>query len=264
MTDTVQTPAANGYPLRRILILIATFAAPFVGYAQMALDWGLSPAEFAADSDDTLRVAGYAFSIWAVIYGWLIVYGVYQALPRTEESRVSRALGWPSFAALVGISLWIVASAADAELMTILLIFGSGLVLIAPLWIGGGFQTESLKRRALIVWPLAMLAGWLTIASFVNLLTVLTGNGQLAGLQPMAWAIGAVAIVTTAALAMTWRTRAWTYPLPIAWGLVGVFVAERAEGDTALAFSALAAAFIVAIGATLILARKRNVSPAAS
>lgn len=264
MTDTVQTSATSGYPLRRILILIAAFAAPIVGYAQMALGWGLSPSEFSADSDETLRVAGYAFSIWAVIYGWLIVYGVYQALPSTQESRVSRALGWPSFAALIGITLWIVASAADVELMTILLIFGSGLALIVPLWAGRGFQDESLKRRALIVWPLAMLAGWLTIASFVNLLTVLTGNDQLMGLPPVAWAIGAVAIVTAAALAVTARTRAWSYPLPIAWGLIGVFVAERSEGDTVLAFSALAAAFLVAIGAALLLARKRTVSPAAS
>ena len=264
MTNQAETAPASGYPLRRILILIAAFAAPFVGYAQMALDWGLSPSEFSADGDGTLRVAGYAFSIWAVIYGWLIVYGVYQALPRTPETRVLRGLGWPSFLALVGISLWIVASAADAELMTIVLICGSGLVLIAPLWAGRGFQDESLKRRALIVWPVAMLAGWLTIASLVNLLTVLTGNDQLGGLSPMVWAIGAVVVATAAALAMTWRTRAWTYPAPIAWGLIGVFVAERSEGDTTLAFAGLAAAFLVAIGATLILARGRSVSRAAS
>jgi len=264
MTSAPASAGPTGYPLRRILILLAAFAAPTVGYAQMALGWGLSPSEFSADGDETLRVAGYAFSIWAVIYAWLIAYGIYQALPSTEESRVSRALGWPSFAALMGITLWIVASAADAELMTIALIFGSGLVLIAPLWARAGFQTESLKRRALIVWPLAMLAGWLTIASFVNLLTVLTGNDQLGGLPPLAWAVGAVLIVTGAALAMSWRTRAWTYPLPIAWGLVGVFFAERSEGDDLLAFSALAAAFVIAVGATLILARKRAVSPAAS
>ena len=92
MTNQAETAPASGYPLRRILILIAAFAAPFVGYAQMALDWGLSPSEFSADGDGTLRVAGYAFSIWAVIYGWLIVYGVYQALPRTPETRVLRGL----------------------------------------------------------------------------------------------------------------------------------------------------------------------------
>ena len=66
-------------------------------------------------------------------------------------------------------------------------------------------------------------------------------------------------VAVVAALLVTARTRVWTYPVPIAWGLVGVFFAERSEGDDVLAFSALAAAFLIAIGAAVMLARRAPV-----
>ena len=88
---------------RRLMVLAATVFAIVIGQAQVLLGWGQSPAEFSADSDATLRVAGYAFAIWGVIYLWLLVYAVRQALPQTGESRLINRLGWPSLAALLGI-----------------------------------------------------------------------------------------------------------------------------------------------------------------
>ena len=58
---------------RRLMVLAATVFAIVIGQAQVLLGWGQSPAEFSADSDATLRVAGYAFAIWGVIYLWLLV-----------------------------------------------------------------------------------------------------------------------------------------------------------------------------------------------
>ena len=52
----------------QLMILVAAVAAPLVAYVQMLFGWGLMPAEFAADGDETLRVAGYTFSVWGLIY----------------------------------------------------------------------------------------------------------------------------------------------------------------------------------------------------
>lgn len=250
------------YPLRRVLVLVAAFAAVVVSYGQMASGLGQSPAEFAADSDETLRVAGYAFSIWGVIYAGLLVYAVYQALPQTLESPLLRRLGWPSFLALSGIALWIVAAAADAETATVILIFGSAAALLVPLL--GGYRitlSASRRQRWLIAWPLALLAGWLTIASVVNLITVLSGNGALpGGLSPLGWALVGVAFVTAMAVGVVWRTGLWIYALPIAWGLIGVFAAEYGEGDRLLAFSGLAAAFAVALVSLALTLRRGSIA----
>ena len=116
MTSIVRpTPAQT---TRRWIVLACAIFSVVVAYGQMALGWGQTPEEFSADSDDTLRVAGYAFSIWGLIYLGLLVYAVRQVLPQTGESLLIHRLGWPSAAALLGIGGWIFASAFDWEWAT--------------------------------------------------------------------------------------------------------------------------------------------------
>ena len=104
----------------------------------------------------------------------------------------------------------------------------------------------------MVVWPLALLAGWLGIAAPVNLLTVLTGNGDLpAVLSPTVWALIAVLLVTLKALAVTWVLRTPAFALPIAWGLLGVFVAEM-DRNPVLATGAVLAAGVTLVGAVIL------------
>ncbi len=246
---------------RRLIVLAAVIFAVVIGQTQVLLEWGQSPAEFSADSDSTLRVAGYAFAIWGVIYLWLVVYAVRQALPVTGESPLINRLGWPSVGALLGIGWWVVAAAFDQELATIVLIFGSLGVILIPL-LANAAAIRALPRgdrdRWMTVWPLAMLAGWLTIASPVNLITVATGNGWLPeALSPTAWAILAIAVVVVVALGVTRSLRTLAYGLPIAWGLLGAFVAEQTRNPT-LAYAALSASVIVLLGVIVLTFRPRS------
>lgn len=252
------TPAQK---TRRLVVLAATVFSIIAAYGQMGLGLGQTAAEFSADSDATLKVAGWAFSIWGIIYLGLLAYAVRQALPQTGESPLIHRLGWPSAAALLGIGWWIVAAAIDWEIGTILLIFGSAIVLIVPLLLNAA-TVRALPRwdrdRWLVAWPLSLLAGWLTIAAPVNLLTVLTGNGDLpAALSPTLWAILAVVVVSVLALVITAQLRIPAYALPIAWGLIGAFAAEQSRNPT-LAFAALAAAIAVIVGTVVLVLRLRS------
>lgn len=242
--------------LRRIVVLIAAAAAVAVGQANGSGAWGQSPAEFAADSDDNLRVAGWAFAIWGPLYGGLLAFAVWQALKRSDGP-LTDLLGWPAALALSGIGLWIVAAAYDAEALTAVIIITSALALILPLWFGADrVRAAAGSARRLCVWPLAALAGWLTVASPVNVVTVLSGNGDLPG-PPMAWTLAAVAGVTTLALAVSRRIGSFAYALPVAWGLVGVIAAEWIRNPTLAWASVFGAAGCLAGG--LILARSRTV-----
>lgn len=78
---------------RRLVVLLAALFAIAVPAIQAAAGLGLTQAEFAAEGNTTLRVAGYAFSIWSVIYLGLIAYAVRQALPQTGESLLINRLG---------------------------------------------------------------------------------------------------------------------------------------------------------------------------
>lgn len=247
---------------RRWVVLACAVFAVVAAYGQMAVGWGQTPQEFSADSDATLRVAGYAFSIWGLIYLGLLVYAVRQVLPQTGESLLIHRLGWPSAAALLGIGWWIFASAFDWEWATVVLIFGSLFVLLVPLMMNAG-AIRTLGRtdrdRWTVAWPLAALAGWLTVASPVNLLTILTGNGGLPeSPSPTIWAMLAVIAVAVVALAVTASLRMLAFALPVAWGLLGVFVAEQERGNAPLAYVALAAAVAVLVGAIVLTFRLRR------
>lgn len=242
---------------RRLAVFACMMFAVIIGQAQQLANLGQTPAEFAADSDATLKVAGWAFAIWGPIYLGLVVYAVRQLLPKTRESEMIRAFGWPSVLALLGIGWWILAAAWDLEVATIVLIFGSLSVLLIPLLT----KAEAIRAlpkgdrdRWMTVWPLAALAGWLTVAAPVNLLTVATGNGDLpAALPPTGWALVAVVAAAGMGLLVTWRTRVLAYPIPIAWGLIGVFAAEQEKANATLAFGALAAGLVV-LGGSLVIA----------
>lgn len=251
------TPAQT---TRRLIVLAAAVFAVVVGQAQVLMGWGQSPAEFSADSDETLRVAGYAFSIWGLIYLGLLAYAVRQVLPQTGESELIHRFGWPSVAALLGIGWWVIAAAFDWEAATVVLIFASLAVLLVPL-LASAHAIRALDRkdrdRWLVVWPLALLAGWLTVAAPLNLLTVATGDGALpAALSPTAWAMLAIAAAAFVAVGVTFRLRTLAYALPIAWGLLGAFVAEQ-ERNGVLAYFALAMAVAVLVAAIILTFRLR-------
>lgn len=237
---------------RPILVLITAVFAVAVAQIQMGLNIGQSAKDFAADSDATLRVVGWAFAIWGVIYLGLLVYAVRLILPRHRPSAVTTAFSWPSILAFLGIGAWIVAAALDAETMTIVLIFGSlGVLLFSLLANADRVRALSLNDpdRWFAVWPLALLAGWLGIAAPVNLITVATGNGDLPTmLSPNFWAIGALGLVAAGAVFVTSRLRTLAFALPVIWGLTGVFAAEQARNPT-LAWTAAILAGLLALAA---------------
>lgn len=234
------TPASH-----RLLIPLAVAFAILVPALQAILNLGLSPAQFASDGNRTLRAAGYAFSIWSLIYAGLIAYAIWQALPRNRDNPLLAAIAPAALTAIVGCGLWICASALDLKWTSVAIIVGSAAVLTLGLLravrLGG---TASLAERIFVWAPLSLLAGWLTIASAINILTVLTAEGLLATASKAA-AFTGIGVVLIVALAVLRTKRLAVYGVPIAWGLVAVWVAEKAtKGDVAAL--ALGAAVLVA------------------
>ncbi|MFC5388612.1 hypothetical protein U0030_11640 [Brevundimonas bullata] len=246
------TPAQR---TRRLVVLAAAVFAVVVPVVQNLGGFGLSQAEFAADGNQTLQVAGYAFSIWGLIYLGLLAYAGRQVLPQTGESVLINRMGWPSAVALFGIGLWIIVAALNLKAASVIVIFASLLALVVPLLANARTirATGIMDRdRWFLIWPLAALAGWLTIAAPLNLITTATAFDALpAFLSPTGWAIAAVAVVVLVGAAVTASLRTLAFPLPIAWGLVGAFVAEQ-ERNPVLGFTALGAAFLLVVAAVIL------------
>ena len=194
-------------PLRKFLVIASVVFAIAVPALQMGLQLGLSAGEFAGDGNSTLRAAGYAFSIWSVIYAGLIAYAVWQALPRNAGDPLLAQIAWPSVVAISGCGLWIIASSADWKWASVAIIAVSAATLTLALIRLVPVRAE-LKARVFVWWPLSLLAGWLTIASAINILTVLTATGLIGGTSAViAGYVGVGAVVVVALLVLEKRPK---------------------------------------------------------
>lgn len=237
---------------QRLCVLAAAIVAIGFSFLQATGALGLTPAEFANNGASTVRAASYAFAIWGLIYAGLLTYSVYQLVPGWADEAVLRRFGWPSVISMLAIGVWLAAAGQDWRWATVALIVLAAIVLIVPLTADA--PAPNTRDRLLAVTPLALLAGWLTIASVINAVTILTAEGYIPDAQAMWWAIGAVIAAALVALYVTVRSRQIAYPIPIIWGLVAVFVAERGH-RAEVAWIALAAAIllgIIAIWRTLV------------
>ena len=122
---------------------------------------GFSPAQFPVKQDFwPVQPAGWAFSIWGVIYTWLIfgaVWGLINA-PHNPNWRPMRQLLLVSLG--VG-AFWVMAANASPVLATFMIVAMAVLAITAMMRAG-------LENPAWQVRPVALYAGWLTAATGVG------------------------------------------------------------------------------------------------
>ena len=242
--------------IQPLLILLCVLAAIAIPASQALTGWGIDQRQFSAQGDGTLRVAPYAFSIWGLLYAGLLAYAL-RRLILAHDGAVEAAMDIPLALASLGCSLWIVAAGFNLMWATVAVILVS---LISALT--GLLRLRKLRprlnwpERATLVWPLSALTGWLTAAAMVDVLTVLTAKG-LIGSPSTPAALAGIAVAGVVALSVLWATRLASYAVPVAWGLAGAFVAERAEQPD-VAWAALACAMLLLAAAVVVGLRARR------
>lgn len=239
--------------VQRLSVLAAAIVAIGFSFLQATGALGLSPADFANNGASTVRAASYAFAIWGLIYAGLLIYGIYQLIPGWADDETLRRFGWPSAISMLAIGAWLAAAGADWRWVTVALIILAAIALIIPLTANAG-PTKA-RDTLLVVTPLALLAGWLTIASALNTVTVLTSEGFVPEAQATWWAIGSVAAAVVVALYVTIKSGQLGYPIPILWGLIAVFVAEEMHRPEVAWFAVAAAALLGVVALWITLAR---------
>jgi hypothetical protein len=232
---------------QRIAVIAGIVAAILIPVLQQALGLGISQAAFAGQGDGTLRAAGYAFSIWGLIYLGLAIFAVYQA--RARETAALKAIRWPAAIATLACGLWIVAASANLMWATVIIILVAAVAAIAGLLRAAPLAAG--RDGAFAIVPVALLAGWLTVAAPLNLITVLTAMNLIPTHAMGLSALAGIAVTLLVAAAVTGRSHVWAYPLPTAWGLAAVYVAERLD-KPAVAWAAAGAALVLAAASVVV------------
>ena len=203
------------------------FSGGFGGYAS---------AQFPVLVNDPPVVpAGYAFSIWGLIYIWLIAGTGFGLLRRASDSDWA-AMRPPLFASLVlGIG-WIALARIWPVGATLLIWAMLGFALLALFRVG---DTDRWWQQT----PVAIYAGWLSAASCVSTGVVLGGHGWL---PPSPAALLALSLALAITLVVQYRLhRAPEYGLTVVWALIAVIIANSHPFNAAV--SGLSILGIIAI-----------------
>ena len=180
--------------------------------------------------------AGITFSIWGIIYAFLIIFMIYQILSLRKKQPydtgyIEKIGGWFILASLANITwifLWHYELVAFSLLAMLVLFFS---LLAIYLKLGIGLSITTLKEKLAVHVTISIYLGWITVATIANVSAVLvTQNvGELL-LGQTTWTILVIAVATLISALILIRRKDIAYNLVIIWALLGIAI-KRSSSD---------------------------------
>lgn len=235
--------------MKAVLLVAATFAfvvSPFITRNFAGYDPDLFPVRI---EEPSVQPAGYAFSIWTLIYVWLVVHALFGLLKRAEDPSWDR-VRWPLILSLAFGATWLGVAAFAPVWATIVIWVMLAGAIVALL------RAETAPDRWLLLAPLAIYAGWLTAASCASLGIVLGGYGVLT--DTLAAGAMLVLLLLIAGGVQTALGRAPEYGATVIWALVAIIVRNVGTNDTV---AILAAVGVLVMAAFTVRVFRRHPAP---
>ncbi len=216
--------------MRSILLLVATIGTiVFNGLAATGYVNDVTPEVISDKYPTVLTPAGYAFSIWSLIYAGLIAFSIYQLLPRNLV-RFRNVRSLYVITCVLNCS-WIYFWHREQIAFCMGLIFALLVCLIVMLI---QFRKAEAGGGALFTKGVfGLYAGWVTAATLVNFSILLKSADAIS--SPISWnLIGASFLVLAAAMAVLVRfqLKNYIYPLAVAWAETAIAVQQ--SGNTVI------------------------------
>jgi hypothetical protein len=195
--------------------------------------------------------AGYAFSIWGLIYLGLGAFVVYQSkglFTNAPPRAVVTKIGWLFVISCVANCFWVLAwlyedTGLSVLIMCVLLLSLSVIVLRTSIETTG----QPLKQVAFERWPFAIYLGWICVALIANVAAYLTKIGWKGfGLSEETWAIVMICVAVLINVMITWTRSLRESALVGAWGLTAIGVTHFGENETIYYTAFTAAGVLVA------------------
>jgi benzodiazapine receptor len=226
-----------------ILVLVATIGT--IAYNTLAGAGYVNDVTPAVISDrypTVVTPAGYAFSIWSLIYLGLIAFSIYQLLPRNAARfRPIRRL---YIISCVLNCAWIYFWHQGQIAICLAIILG---LLVTLLFILKNAANDDQPGGALFAKvPFGIYAGWVTAASLVNFAILLRSSEV--SISPTAWNVLGVALILLAsgiAAIVRWKLTSYIFPMSVAWAATAIAVKQ--SGNTAIVAAAAVCVIICLI-----------------
>lgn len=209
--------------------------------------------------------AGYAFSIWSLIYAGLIAFVIYQSrslFKKDAGDEIVYQVGWwfvvTSIANILWILTWLYEFTGLSVLVMVLLLFGLIRIIIRT---DMEMYDAPLHEIVFVWWPFSLYSGWITVALIANTSAYLTKIGwQDVWISEVGWTFIMILAAGAINLAVTWSRNMREFALAGVWGLTGIAVANWGEVPV-IAYTALVVAAILFISCGVHAYRNRKSFP---
>lgn len=209
---------------------------------------GNTMASVSAEYENLFTPAGYAFSIWGLIYLGLFAFIIYQGrslFTPAPDDFVSRIGIWFIVSCLAN-SLWVLAWLYEftglSVLIMIVLLFSLVKIIIS---LNMELDDVPVKKIAFVWWPFSIYSGWITVALIANIAAWLSKIGWDGfGLSDVNWTIIMICIATAINLLITWTRNMREFAMVAVWALIAIAFPNRYSHEPIYITALLAAAII--------------------
>lgn len=240
----------------RLLVVLTALAMPIVAWLSSSGAFGPDQGTISDRYPTLLVAAGYAFSIWSLIFLLDLVYAFWQVgEARKHDATLSRIAPWAA-AGFFLTTIWMPLFSQELFWLCLAVIFAA-LACLAYCVICLTRDRDPRRRQPLFAWlPLSLHAGWLTLAAFLNLAQVMVAYEVMPADDQLPWALALYAAAAIALLALNHSMRGnVVYAAAALWALVAVYVRQSSHdlsGSDTSAWVALLIAVILCVQTALL------------
>lgn len=230
-------------------------------YSNTGVINGETMATVSAEYQNLFTPAGYAFSIWGLIYLALAGFVIFQMVNPKGREQADKIGGWFVISSALNIA-WIFAWLNHYIGLSVIIMM---LLLVSLIMIIFKTRMEledaPLSIIALVWWPFSFYSGWITVALIANIAAWLTAIGwEGFGISEVIWTIFMIGAALAINLIITWTRNMREFALVGAWGLVAVGMANRGEYEI-LFYTAVIAAGILVLSSGIHGYKNKETSP---
>ncbi|MGJ8659743.1 tryptophan-rich sensory protein [Cellulophaga fucicola] len=209
--------------------------------------------------------AGYAFSIWGLIYLFVFSYIIYQGrglFVKVRDNDFVLKIGWWFVISCIANCSWVVSWIYGYTGLSCIFIF---LLLFSLLKIVWNNKMElwdaPISVIAFLWWPFVIYSGWVTVASIANVSAYLVKvNWDGFGLEPVVWTVVMIIVAVVINLVATWQRNMREFALVGAWALIAIGIANSGV-EVVLAYIAYVAAAILILSSFFHAFKNRKTAP---
>ncbi len=246
----------------RILVLLLALAMPLVAWFSQQQAFGPTNGAISDRYPTLVVAAGYAFSIWGLIFLLDVLFGFWQLSSKRHANGALAAIRVPAALGFALTALWMPVFSNELFWLALLIIWCSlACLLLCAVRLSRDRNPEPGQRW--FTWlPLSLHAGWLSLAAILNTAQAIVAYALLPTGNMLPWSLALLVVAALMLLAVNHRMRGnAAYVAAVLWALLAVYMKQSASelpGSDAAAWMAVAIAMVLAVQTLWLLLRPRQ------